>query len=90
MQESPDEVVDFDFADFTPATEDVLLQGMDYSVPISLGDEPMFSIPQADSSSFNPSDSTSYAQASGTTFSGELMGLGLSEQLPPLAVMEDL
>jgi hypothetical protein len=63
---------------------------MDYSAPNPLGDESMFAIPYVDASSYNHAGSTNYSQPSGETFSGELIGLGLSEQLPPLEVMEDL
>ncbi|KAK6069618.1 hypothetical protein SCUP234_10531 [Seiridium cupressi] len=89
-KEKTDEVFDFNFADFTPSTEDVFLQGMDYTIPSPpLDSDPMFSMPSANASSM-PFSSTDDTQNTGAAFGGELFGLGMSESLPPFELTEDL
>ncbi|KAI1854719.1 hypothetical protein JX266_000837 [Neoarthrinium moseri] len=85
-EEVVEEVADFDFADFAPLTEDVLFQGMDYTVPTGSGGDPMLSMPQGDS--FNAA--FNLGPTPGEAFGGELVGLGMSEPLPPFELMEEL
>jgi hypothetical protein len=85
-----DEVLDFDFADFVPSTEDVFLQGMDYTMPSApLEGGPTFQIPQANSNSM-PFASGKTPQANGAAVGGELLGLGMSETVPPFEITEEL
>ncbi|KAH8195085.1 hypothetical protein TruAng_010742 [Truncatella angustata] len=88
-EEKADEIFDFNFADFAPTTEDVFLQGMDYTLPsVPIEGGAMFSMPQADPSMpFTAADGT---QTSGAAFGTELFGLGMSETLPPFEVTEEL
>ncbi|KAI0128435.1 hypothetical protein BJ170DRAFT_328600 [Xylariales sp. AK1849] len=89
VEEKADETIDFNFADLQPTTEDVFLQGLDFSEPSAPMDgDPVFSMPQTNPYSFT-FESVHDSQTS-TAFPNELMGLGISEPLPPFEVMEEL
>lgn len=79
--------LNFDFADFAPSTEDVFLQGMDYTFPSApLEGDPFL---QAQNASVPPA-SAGASQPTADPFSGELLGLGMFETLPPFEVTEAL
>lgn len=79
--------LNFDFADFAPSTEDVFLQGMDYTFPSAPIDGDPFL--QAQNASVPPL-SAGASQPTADPFSGELLGLGMFETLPPFEVTEAL
>ncbi|KAI0024836.1 hypothetical protein F4780DRAFT_479255 [Xylariomycetidae sp. FL0641] len=76
-----------------PMTEDVFLQGMDYSEPNFLyGGNAEFTFTQGNQPSFSTGDpnASTYPRDNGA-FQGELMDLGgIFETLPPFEIMEDL
>lgn len=49
----------------------------------------MLSLPETDASSM-PFTTADGSQVPGASFSGELLGLGMSESLPPFEVTEEL
>ncbi|ORY69851.1 uncharacterized protein BCR38DRAFT_420234 [Pseudomassariella vexata] len=83
------EVVEFDFS-VPPVLEHVFLEGLDYTEPITpIDGDHTFSMPQSFPYAM-PSAPSDAPRTSSTPFSDELMGLGISEPLPPFEVMEEL
>ncbi|KAI8634600.1 hypothetical protein F5Y19DRAFT_409241 [Xylariaceae sp. FL1651] len=74
-------------------TEDVIFEGIDYSVPTVYSDNAIFSFDRGNPTEFtgNTPSTQPLADPGNNAFSGELIDLGgVFEALPPFEIMEDL